>query len=438
MRKRTSVRISSARRASMRVSSIRVLVPSPRVSRAGAVASREQQQCRLDQVECAGEIDGRLAHLVKRVRGGADTLLTSRTVAGPVCNGERSEESAGAIAQPLQRLGDGVAIGLTLDSARRDEAFDVARQVLESVVADREAEVLRRDVLELMGFVDDRDVTRRNHLAVVALADRSVGAQQMVIHDDDVGLGGPLAHPRDEAVVVARTFGAEARVGGRRDVAPERQISSGRSSSSARSPVSVRPAHSRMIGRNTLVGRWAGALGDAGRADGGRDSSRVPSCRSRVNGDAERIAESWDVLEEDLLLQVLRAGGDEHALAAEDRGNEVRERLAGAGPGLREQQRRRPRKSAPRLSAIPACPDRGSKSGNAVASGPPGAKTAATRVASGTLPTELSGFPGPVWPAGDVAGGPISPRRPGTEGTSGTASRLPRGPCRARLHRPAS
>ena len=56
-----------------------------------------------------------------------------------------------------------------------------------------------------------------------------------------------------------------------------------------------------------------------------------------VNGNAERVTQRRDVLEVDLLLEILGAGGDEHALAAQDGGHEIGERLAGAGPGLGEQ-----------------------------------------------------------------------------------------------------
>src|SRR6185503_17323017 len=50
-----------------------------------------------------------------------------------------------------------------------------------------------------------------------------------------------------------------------------------------------------------------------------------------------RFAQRWNVLEENLLLQVFRAGGNEDTLAAEDGRHEVGERLSGAGPRLGEQ-----------------------------------------------------------------------------------------------------
>ena len=63
-----------------------------------------------------------------------------------------------------------------------------------------------------------------NDLAVGALPHRRVGAQQVMIDDDDVGVGGALPHARDEAVVVARTLGADAVFGAGGDVVPERRV----------------------------------------------------------------------------------------------------------------------------------------------------------------------------------------------------------------------
>src|SRR5262245_12581797 len=42
---------------------------------------------------------------------------------------------------------------------------------------------------------------------------------------------------------------------------------------------------------------------------------------------AERLAQQRDVFEENLFLKVLRAGGNENTLAAQDRGHQIRERL---------------------------------------------------------------------------------------------------------------
>ena len=52
---------------------------------------------------------------------------------------------------------------------------------------------------------------------------------------------------------------------------------------------------------------------------------------------AQRCLQRRNVLEVDLLLEVLGPGRDQHPLTIEDRRHQVRQRLAGAGPGLREQ-----------------------------------------------------------------------------------------------------
>ena len=114
--------------------------------------------------------------------------------------------------------------------------------------------------------------------------------------------------------------------------------SSGRSSISARSPVSVSRAHSSMhsIAIASSRDRIAGAVLQRLEAM----QAEVIAAPLHVGGgerDAERLLQDRQVLEEDLLLEVLGAGRDQHALAAEDRGHEVGERLAGAGAGLGEQ-----------------------------------------------------------------------------------------------------
>ena len=107
---------------------------------------------------------------------------------------------------------------------RRDRALDVARVVVEPVVADGAAEILRGDVLELVRFVHDRVARVRDDFAERVLPHRRVGAQQVMVDDDDVGFGGALAHFRDEALGELGAVGADAVLAGRCDLAPERQI----------------------------------------------------------------------------------------------------------------------------------------------------------------------------------------------------------------------
>ena len=116
--------------------------------------------------------------------------------------------------------------------------------------------------------------------------------------------------------------------------------SSGRSSISARSPVSVATRQRRSIGSDgfvCVVSRRNAA--PVARALEAMQAEIVPAALhvGRGESDAERFAQNRQVLEIDLFLKVLRAGGNQDALPAEDGGNEVGERLAGAGAGFREQ-----------------------------------------------------------------------------------------------------
>ena len=54
-------------------------------------------------------------------------------------------------------------------------------------------------------------------------------------------------------------------------------------------------------------------------------------------GHAECRAERGDVFEEDLLLEILGAGGHEHALTAQNRRDQIREGLPGACAGFGQQ-----------------------------------------------------------------------------------------------------
>ena len=87
-----------------------------------------------------------------------------------------------------------------------------------------DAEILRGHVLELVRLVDDGVAAFGDHFAVRALPDRRVGAQQVMVHDDEVRLGGALSHARDEAVGVARALGADAVFRCCGDLSPERQV----------------------------------------------------------------------------------------------------------------------------------------------------------------------------------------------------------------------
>ena len=128
----------------------------------------------------------------------------------------------GAILRTVERLAQ---IGrLLAGEARADQHVAVARQLVEPVRAHRHAEVLRRDVLELVGFVDDGVAALRDHLAVRTLAHGRVRAEQVVIHDDEVRIRGARPHAGDEAIGVAGALGADAIFRCRGDLSPEWEV----------------------------------------------------------------------------------------------------------------------------------------------------------------------------------------------------------------------
>ena len=213
-RKRRSVRSSAARRPSGE----HVFGHVP--ARARPSASSASSRARSSAAPRSGDL--RQLRARRRARGcrrpptpGTSNRIACSAAKNPRARSRSRSTSPAAVRRRTSRSGS---------CADADGAVDVARELLDAVVADGEAEILRRHVLELVRFVDDRVAAGGNHLAVRALPHRRVGAEQVVVDDDDVGLGGALAHARDEAVVVARALGAEAVFGGRRDVVPERQV----------------------------------------------------------------------------------------------------------------------------------------------------------------------------------------------------------------------
>jgi len=95
-----------------------------------------------------------------------------------------------------------------------------AQSMLHGAPAQTIAEIRRRNVLEMVGFVDHDAITRREHraLGVLArmLAQREVGQQEMVVHDQQACLRCFSPRRVEEAAGVERAAGAQAvvRLGG--------------------------------------------------------------------------------------------------------------------------------------------------------------------------------------------------------------------------------
>ena len=216
-------------------------------------------------------------------------------------------------------------------------ALDVAAQVLDAVRRDLDPEVLRGHVLEQVGLVEDQGVVVGDDRAVASVLHREVRAEQVMVDDDEVGFQGALAHARDPAGVEVGAGLPDAVLAGRGDLAPE---------VGAVGQVLDLAAVARLRPRGPgLDGAEEGDLVEA--AEAARLAERLVAEEAEVvaaalhDRDAEVAAEGAgqerDVLAEELLLEVLGAGGDDDAAAQLHRGQQVGQGLAGAGAGLGQQ-----------------------------------------------------------------------------------------------------
>ena len=110
------------------------------------------------------------------------------------------------------------ATGALLQSQALDEAagatagqavVDAVEEGADVGVRRLEAELLRRLFFEVVRFVDDEVMVLRQDVA----ADRDVGQEQRMVHDDDVGGLGALSRPLEEAGAVPRVVAGEGDAG---------------------------------------------------------------------------------------------------------------------------------------------------------------------------------------------------------------------------------
>ncbi len=250
---------------------------------------------------------------------------------------QRAEEEARALADGGGGAFDGGAAG----AFGAEHRFGVAGELVEAVAGERDAEVLRGDVFELVGFVEDygggfgEDSGIRG--AGGLLLDGEVGEEEVMVDDDEVGLERLAAHLRDEAGLPVGAGLAEADFAAGVELVPERGgfgefVDVGAVTSSG----GALPLQDGVELRNVVEAGEDGIVAEGvklllaevvGAALHVADSQR-----------AEQRFEERDVLEEELLLQIFCAGGDDDALllvaGAAERGEKVGEGFAGAGAGF--------------------------------------------------------------------------------------------------------
>src|SRR5664280_3656500 len=218
--------------------------------------------------------------------------------------------------------------------------FDIAEQFVHPKVGDRDSKVVGGNVLQLVGFVEDDDTSVGQNpgvgRTVLGCFDRQVGAEQVMIDDDDVALGGAAAHLGNETAVKLLALGADTAVGARVEFGPQMAVL-------------------RQFGQLRAVAGFGGLLPVA---DDAKLVDFFQPVQHRLIGEvvelltaeivaatlhvadaqlAEVLLQEGNVFEEELLLQGLGAGGDDDALAGTNDGQQVCQRLAGAGAGFDDQ-----------------------------------------------------------------------------------------------------
>src|SRR5581483_2858890 len=203
--------------------------------------------------------------------------------------------------------------------------------------ADRDPEIVSRDVLQFVGFVeDDRGGVRKNSgiRGTVGLQlDGEIGKEEVMVDDDDVALHGPAAHFGDETALPLAAFLADAGVGASVEFVPElagfRELGEfgAIASGGVLFPYGdgsvlfdlLQAAEDRLIGQvvelfpaEIVVAAFHVADGEFCGLDGARSCPYVDW--------GEGLLQEGDVLVEELLLQILCPGGDDYALTGTDHG----------------------------------------------------------------------------------------------------------------------
>ncbi len=239
------------------------------------------------------------------------------------------------IAGPMPVAASGRAATSRAPRARGD--FGVPCELRELPGRELLSEKQRRGVRELMRLVEDQRVAGGQQLGEPLVAQHDVGEEQVMVDDDDVGLERGLARLEDEAIGVERAICAEAVVARRRDERPDRRVF--RDVGQRAAIAGFRRARERddpgKVPR--ILARGQPAVGGGALQMMVADIVRAALEQRERDRELQRIANERQVALEQLVLQRLGAGGDDHLAAVEQRGNEIREGLARAGAGFGDQ-----------------------------------------------------------------------------------------------------
>ena len=225
-----------------------------------------------------------------------------------------------------ERTGGGLAFG-----------DGVARHFHQRPRAEAFAEELRGEFRQLVRFIDHEHLRAGKDFAETLLFQRQIGEQQMMIDDHHISGLRALACLHHEALVPERAFAAEAVVGGRSDQRQQRRILGQRVEfgqiAHSRAPA---PGDDALELGDLFLAREAG-LALAFFQPVFAQIVRAALQQRGLDADAQRIAYPRQIAVIQLILQRAGAGRDDGLQSRQQRRNQIRERLAGAGAGLGQQ-----------------------------------------------------------------------------------------------------
>ena len=216
---------------------------------------------------------------------------------------------------------------------------DVAREREQLNRGEALTEEERGRLRDLMRFIQDDGVACGQDLAYAFVAQHDVREEEMMIHDHDVGGERLLARVHDEAAVVMAAFRAETVLACRGDLRPHGR---GLGDAGAVCAIARRARARETLDRmevSDIVAIQEPTIRDRALEMMMTDVVCAALEQSDRHGNLQRVPHLRNIAVEKLVLERLRARGDDDLPAGAQRGHEVREGLAGAGPCFRDEHR---------------------------------------------------------------------------------------------------
>ena len=191
----------------------------------------------------------------------------------------------------------------------------------------------------LMRFIEDDGVARGQELAHPFIAQHHVREEQMVVHDDDVGVQRLLARVHDEAAVEVTAVRAEAVLASRSNLRPyRRRLRHAATIRAIAGQARARETFDRVQVANVFAIQKA-AIGD--RSLQMMMTHVIGPALEQSHGyrQLQCVSHLRNVAVEELVLERLGARGDDHLSAGSQRGHQIGEGLSRAGACFRDEHR---------------------------------------------------------------------------------------------------